>query len=118
MLLVIDVIGAVSTTEAAAIKRLLYEAGERIGAPYDILADVSRMGTFDPHARAVFRHVERKYPFRRVAIAGPSFTTRAILGMLERAGRALFPQHFAYTAEFFANTEEARRWLAEPPPRA
>ncbi|MDI1480778.1 STAS/SEC14 domain-containing protein [Polyangium sp. y55x31] len=117
-LLVIDVSGPVSKTDAAAIKDLLHQVGDQIGSPYDLLAEVSRMGSFDPHARAVFRQVEREYPLRRVAIAGPSFTTRALLEMVERAGRALFSHYFTYTVGFFANEKEARRWLAEPPPRA
>ncbi|MDC3959180.1 STAS/SEC14 domain-containing protein [Polyangium jinanense] len=117
-LLIIEVMGPVSKTDASAIKDLLHQVGDRVGSPYDLLAEVSRMGSFEPHARAVFRQVERKYPLRRVAIAGPSFTTRALLEMVERAGRVLFSHFFEYTVGFFANIEEARRWLAEPPPRA
>jgi hypothetical protein len=112
-LLVVEMNGVVTPDDALALQRLLFEVGDQVGS-FDILADVSRMGRFEGRARSVFGHPDRTYRIRRIAVAGASFTTRAVLMMLTRAGRALRPDSIGYTSDYFATTHEARRWLAEP----
>lgn len=58
-------------------------------------------------------NVGRPYPYAALAIVGANFSTRAVAGMILRAGRLVAPKTFNFPYKFVASMDDADAWFDE-----
>lgn len=104
--------GPTSATEAARIRAIYAEIGERVG-PYHVVFDASELVFIEAGSRAAWLRDDQPYPFRSVIVFGANFSTRAVVMTVYRAGRLVAPSLFKFPFEFVATEEDARARIHE-----
>jgi hypothetical protein len=108
----IDVSGDVSGPDIHTTFQSLARACRDHGKLY-VIANVTRMGTLLPEARKVASRKEYELSLAAMIIIGATFTQRTILGLIDKAYRALSREPNAPPMVFVASLYEAHRWISK-----
>lgn len=75
--------------------------------------DLTKMTRVDERARKRVIRVNEKYPYGGIALTTANFSTRALVGMILRAGKLVAPDQLSFPYKFVNSMDEANAWFDE-----
>jgi len=75
--------------------------------------DLTKMTRVAEAARKRVINVNRPYPYGGMAVMTSNFTTRALVGMVMRAGKLIAPERLSFPYKFVDSIDEANAWFDE-----
>ncbi|MDI1477951.1 hypothetical protein [Polyangium sp. y55x31] len=104
--------GVTTTADSLRMTEIYDAIDERAGHFY-VLVDGREVEALEPGARAAWLDRDKPYPIRHLVSFGATFSMRALVMTIYRAGRILAPSRFTFPLEFKATEQEARARIDE-----